>query len=428
MLLEVSPSVDIRQDIIGQAYDYLAEVVDVIRPKKDTGIILVAHSYATVFALVGAVQNMGNLRGVVLKHATASRFPEIGTELSRLGVPVLNISKERFIHDMSRVANEIDRAVPCNERLVIMDHGGYFAHDDTMFKRFAPDRLIGAVEHTENGHKRYASLNITDRPIVSISRSHIKIPSDEAAADQIFKSAETYLIEEGISFANPKFRVGIIGYGRLGAQIGHTLGSKGVPRVLVNDLDSSRLVTMRQHAVANKEDLVKRCNIIFCATGNNALLPEHFSMLQKDSVIFGVTSPDDELNLPKLIKDGVLIPSPLPETSNREKYAYRVRATGHEIFLPFNGESPNTSSKYGIPEPIVHQTYAAHMTATMHVMGNNPPANGLTPLLASDEQMVSRLWLNHFGVNHYTDEAPERTPASNRRPRSARRSRPLVAA
>ena len=247
---------------------YYNEVIRAMRPPKGIGIILVAHSYETVFALAASVSRLGNLRGVILKNSTSERFPAVGNELTKAGIPVLELTKSEMVQRMDKVAEQINQAVPSEEPFVLMDHGGYFAFEPDLFQRFPSSRLIGVAEHTLNGEERYKSLNLTDRPIISIGQSIIKLPSDEAAADAIILASDGYLQAGGINLNSKMHRVGIIGYGRLGGRIGRQLSSKDIQRVLVNDKDVSKITGMRDHSYADKELLCQKCNVIFCATGS----------------------------------------------------------------------------------------------------------------------------------------------------------------
>ena len=106
---------------------YYNEVIRAMRPPKGIGIILVAHSYETVFALAASVSRLGNLRGVILKNSTSERFPAVGNELTKAGIPVLELTKSEMVQRMDKVAEQINQAVPSEEPFVLMDHGGYFA-------------------------------------------------------------------------------------------------------------------------------------------------------------------------------------------------------------------------------------------------------------------------------------------------------------
>ncbi len=377
----------------GRPFVCYNDVIDYLKPPSDTGVILVAHSYETVFALASSVAYMGNLRGVILKNSTALRFPEVRDELTKANIPVLNLTKKDMVSNTDEVVETISSAVPSDEKFVIMDHGGYFAYDKGFFDAFPPDRLVGISEHTLNGEDRYKALKLNDRPIVSIAKCDIKAPSDKAAADAIYSASHNYLLNGGIELKSDFLKIGVIGVGRLGSRIAENLHPK---KIMLNDIFPS-IMRGKWGVGTEKKSLCKKADVIFCATGNYALQPEHWSLLKNNAVVLTVTSPDDELHLDDLVRDGVL--EPVPERQRGDTYVYRVTKTENEILLPFNGESANTSLTYGIANPTVHQAHAAHIAATISVMDKDRfnLSKGVQPMSSDMENSVCKIWKKHFG-------------------------------
>ncbi|NTV47468.1 MAG: hypothetical protein HGB11_13335, partial [Chlorobiales bacterium] len=361
---------------------------------KNTGVILVLHSYETAFALAACISDFGKLRGVILKNSTNTRFPEVGKVLTSANVPVLNLTKDDMKENAKTVIREIESIIPLDESFILMDHGGYFAYNRDILKHFSAERLVGVAEHTLNGEERYRSLNISDRPIVSIGRSNLKLASDIAAADAILLASDGFLQAGGLNLNNPILKIGVIGCGTLGNRIAQQLISKNAARVFVHDACASKLAGMKGPTPTDKDTICRKCDIIFCATGNKAIDKDQYSLLKNNTIIFNVTSPDDELGIDILIKEKTLIP--VPDKQRGETYVYKIASTENEIILPFNGESPNTTMPYGITDPTIHQTYAAHIAAAMSLTFSRGCPNGLTSLKHEFEQIVAQSWMKHY--------------------------------
>jgi adenosylhomocysteinase len=119
-------------------------------------------------------------------------------------------------------------------RLVLLDVGGYFASALAhVCARFSGE-LVGVVEDTENGHRRYAALEKIPCPVFGVARSPLKDPEDFLVGQSITFSAEA-LIRSWGDILNGR-NAAVIGYGKLGRSIATMLHAKHVV-VTVFDCD-----------------------------------------------------------------------------------------------------------------------------------------------------------------------------------------------
>ena len=75
-------------------------------------------------------------------------------------------------------------------------------------------KLIGVVEDTENGHKRYEQIAFPPCPVLSVARSPLKEPEDFLVGHAIVFSAEALIRQSGVVMVNK--RALVIGYGKIG--------------------------------------------------------------------------------------------------------------------------------------------------------------------------------------------------------------------
>ncbi len=363
-------------------------------PKKPR-VLLVCPGYESTFPMIESIASHFDLCGIIIKNSTEKANISLKRLLREEGYPVLDISKSE-IQNASNKTIQIIREAIGKKSCVLLDHGGYFALNAQLLKIFDRHTISGVAEYALNGEHRYASLAIDDRPVISIGRLKLKRKSDFASADSILLAAEMYLQNGGVMLFKENIRVGIIGHGTLGGRIRYGLQTKNAKNFLIHDTDTNQLTELPEKNIAkNIEEIYKTCNIIFCATGNHAIKPIEFKSIEDGTIIFTVTSPDDELNLEHLINEGVIS---LQENSRHSQtYIYTVRSTGHKIILPFNGESANTLIDFGIADPSIHQPCAAHIIAGKRLAQKNTHYScGVQSLNTADETLTFNVWQHHY--------------------------------
>lgn len=132
--------------------------------------------------------------------------------------------------------------------------------------------------------------------------------------------------------------------------------------------------------------------MLFCCTGNGALPEALLDSLDKSVFIATVTSADDELRLPELIKSGALV----EVGGNKLVREYHTR-NKQSIYLLAGGESANTPFKTGMGDPTLYLFEAAHMLAGLQLLEEeNSFTAGIQALSETDEIMIAERWLRHF--------------------------------
>lgn len=244
------------------------------------------------------------------------------------------------IDEMSRGLLATDRqAIALIERraggapLIILDIGGYFAPTINYIAKHYSGKLVGVVEDTENGHRRYLSVRNLACPIVSVARSPLKAAEDFLVGESIVFSVEALLREQGDILHGRTACV--IGYGRLGSSIASLLHDRRV-RTVVYDIDPTKRVIAMAHGFTSPPTLSESLHdagLVFCATGNVALKAEDFRLLEPGAYVATVTSSDDELQF-----DDV-------KNAYRERHTadYITKYTGadHHFYLLNRGQAVN---------------------------------------------------------------------------------------
>ncbi|HVE44642.1 MAG TPA: NAD-binding protein [Gammaproteobacteria bacterium] len=192
------------------------------------------------------------------------------------------------------------------DQCIIMDIGGYFASKNCLKlleEKYKEGKLLGIVEDTENGQQKYEKslkeIPVTF-PIYSIARSQLKQTEDYNVGKSIVHAADTMLRTEFNMRSENHPATAVIGFGKIGSSIAEHLRQKNIGKVLVFDKDPNRLLYASSQGfnVVNREELIKKATVIYCATGNKALSGDDFkSFGQKQVFLVLCTSADDELDL-----------------------------------------------------------------------------------------------------------------------------------
>ncbi|MFI0722853.1 adenosylhomocysteinase [Streptomyces sp. NPDC021224] len=360
---------------------YFSKVAARFRADEPPSAFLVTHLLPERPSFVRAVAAASKLRAVLPKPKSVS--PAAKREVERIA-PCDPLSREAFIDPDQAVEYIETRAA--GERVVLLDVGGYFAPTlRALAERFS-GTLLGVVEDTENGHKRYAELDKLPCPVVSVARSPLKDPEDYLVGQSVVFSTEALMRERGdILHGRPAL---VIGFGKLGSSIARLLHAKGV-QVTVHDIDPIRRTQALSQgfAVARDRDRALRdAGLVLCATGALSLRAEDFSSLRNGAYVATVTSSEDELDL-----DG--LPS-VYQRSRDTDHVTRCQTTGHYFYLLNGGNAVNFLHGASVG-PFIFLVQA-EILAALHTLSRNSLAPGMHELPAADRAVIADAWLAAF--------------------------------
>jgi adenosylhomocysteinase len=272
------------------------------------------------------------------------------------------------------------------ERLVLLDVGGYFAPTlNALGDRFS-GTVLGVVEDTENGHKRYADLDKLPCPVVSVARSPLKDPEDFLVGQSVVFSTEALMRERGdILHGRPAL---VIGFGKLGSSIARLLHAKGV-QVTVHDIDPIRRAQALSQGFTvarDRDNALHSAGLVLCATGAISLRSEDFSTLRNGAYVATVTSSEDELDLASL--PGVY------DRSRDTEHITRYQTTGHYFYLLNGGNAVNFLHGASVG-PFIFLVQAEILAAIRMLARADLPA-GVHEVPAADRTLIADTWLTYF--------------------------------
>lgn len=289
--------------------------------------------------------------------------------------------------------------------VILMDHGGYGAPDWERLVQYGNEtgNFIGAIEFTLNGEQRFkralqSNPNIKSLPILSVANSVLKAPADKQSGRLIANEIQHILISEMATNCQ-NISIGVIGFGRLGSELARAFQSSKCKGVYIYDCDPVKLIQapVEGFQVRQKEVILKNCDLIVSASGNQAILPEDYSLMKDGVVIASVTSADDEFRLPELIAEGTL--KSTSDIQRESMVSYFHTLSGKMIHFITNGESPKLPGGLGAVEIWLPTAEYLILTGLL-ISEPNRFHSGLQESPLEVQNYVSQKWLEEVaGLN-----------------------------
>ncbi|PNE32549.1 adenosylhomocysteinase [Streptomyces eurocidicus] len=360
---------------------YFDDVVTQFPAERPTASLLITHLLPERPVFVDAVAGLSDLRAVLPKPKSICPTALEAVERTAICDP---LSRETFSDPAAVVAYLESRAAGLP--VVLLDIGGYFAPSlSEICDRFS-GRVLGVVEDTENGHRRYAGPDKLPCPVISVARSPLKDPEDFLVGQSVVFSTEALLRARGGILVGRK--ASVIGFGKLGSSIARLLHAKGV-QVTVHDIDPVRgtqALSQGFSVAARLEDALEPADIAVCATGAKALRHDDFAMLKDGAYVATVTSAEDELEIERLPETYALTPA--------GDHITRYSSSSRSFYLCNGGNAVNFLHGASVG-PFIFLVQA-EILAGLSRLSRGDLAPGLHEISAQDRAAIASTWLDHF--------------------------------
>lgn len=258
---------------------------------KEISVIAVSHIIPSSEAYILSLQENFNLIGIIPKP-------------NSINSRTLNTLREKGVRILDRFTRESISSNPENlsvylsdyENVCMVDIGGYFSESIVPLKKALGKKLLGVVEDTENGHQKYEKGITNDLRVISVARSPLKMFEDQLVGNGVAHAAETVLRELNTLMTYKS--CGIVGYGKIGRGIFQYLQQRGI-QPYVCEVDPLRAIQASCDGakVTSINHLLENSDIVFCATGSQALDILKLRDLKRGAFLASVTSSDDEFDL-----------------------------------------------------------------------------------------------------------------------------------
>ncbi|GAA3237406.1 adenosylhomocysteinase [Streptomyces lavendulae] len=360
---------------------YFARIAATFAPTARPASFLITHLLPERPSFVRGIGTATDLRVVLPKPKSISpaarRVIEKTTQCDTL---------TRDMFEDTDTAVEYVESRAAGQDVVLCDVGGYFSPAlDALCDRFS-GRILGVVEDTENGHRRYADRDKLPCPVVSVARSPLKDPEDYLVGQSVVFSTEALMRTRGDILQGRHALV--IGFGKLGSSIARLLHAKGV-RVVVHDIDPVRrtqALSQGFDVARDRDAALNEAGVVLCATGSLSLRGEDFATLRNGAYVGTVTSSEDELDLAAL-------PQVYERTPDGD-HITRYKTTGHYFYLLNNGNAVNFLHGASVG-PFIFLVQA-EILAAIRMLTRGDLGHGMHEVAPADRATIAGIWLDYF--------------------------------
>jgi adenosylhomocysteinase len=369
---------------------FFGEVIARFPPATDARIAVVTHLLPDRPAFLRALARIGRVEWVI--PVRYSEAPGIAAAASELGITVRRPPGDGAWPPApewwAETLAETLAAAP--DPLVVYEIGGYFAPVLAACAARWPDRLLGAVEDTEAGHRRYAGAEPLPVSVVSIARSPLKGPEDRLVGESIAFSIERAL--RALGRPVPGCAATVLGYGTVGSATAAALRSRGA-RVSVWDPDPQPRILALAGGLATpaRDDALRGADLIVGCTGTTSFDSDDLALIRRGCVLASGSSRQSEIDLAdrerRTIVDGP-IGLPLVEAV--------ALPGGGDAYLVYAGFPANFADGAAIG-PFLRLSQAEILVAISSLIARRP-APGLCEVADSDRAALADLWLSVYGT------------------------------
>lgn len=289
------------------------------------------------------------------------------------------------LHDVEFLRDLLE-CLPNDGPIVIAEIGGYFAPLIANMPEGLQHRVLGVIEDTEAGHRRYLAVRDSLRcAVVSVARSPLKEPEDSLVGASCVFSVERIVRDLGTVLDAQQCLV--IGYGKVGRGLANHLRDRRLP-VSVYDSDPVRRVCALSEGflVPHRNASITGADIIFGATGNLSMNGNDVSLIRDGALLVSCSSRTQEFDLLSLraaVKSEV--GSSVFEKLSNESKTFYIASGGYPINF-------RDGAVIGPALSLVQ----AEILAGISMMANGPPAPGIHSVPTSVQQMIAEQWLAEF--------------------------------
>ncbi len=181
-----------------------------------------------------------------------------------------NLEKTDILQEL--IQNALEKSQQDSKHIIIIDVGGYFARPLANLGEKAKDIVV--IEDTTFGHNRYFKLSLNISALIfSVARSKLKEIEAHYVGHDAVAAADQILRRIGISISGRNALV--LGYGMIGKNIALALRRHNLDVGVYDKLDLPNLHAFTDgYRIHKKVELLKRADIIFSATGSEAIYNE----------------------------------------------------------------------------------------------------------------------------------------------------------
>lgn len=267
----------------------------------------------------------------------------------------------------------------------LIEIGGYFASALDLLKARYGARILGCLEDTEAGHRRYDAAAPLPYPVVSVARSRLKQAEDALVGPSCVFSAERLLKGQGL-YLHAR-RALVLGYGKVGRGAARALDGRDAPTSVFDVNPVQRALAMSEgFPIPEREAALANADIVFGCTGTTSVGPDELGLLKSGAILVSCSSKRVEFDVATLERDYART----PVAPHIDAYA----KPGQTLYL-LGGGAPLNFLDGGIGGPALSLVQAEIMAA-VKTLAAAPAGGAVAEVDAATRQHLAAMWCRAF--------------------------------
>jgi adenosylhomocysteinase len=373
-----------KHSLTNKRNDFFKQICHLV-PAINAKIVVVTHILNDRAELLSALSSIAEIEMIVaIPYSINQQTLNQLEKEYKIFTPTLDeMLDENYLFNLlvNNVADADDSS------LIIMEIGGYFAQSLQSIKAKWKNNFIGVIESTEAGHRAYESLDLLPCSVVSVSRGSLKAAEYSVVGASCVFSAEKLLRESGILLQNHSILT--IGYGKVGQGLVRNLARFNCDVCVYDSNPIKKVIAYSEgYKIMDKVDALKTVDIIFGATGNNAIMGDETTLIKKGTTLISCSSKEAEFDMNYI----------------RENYIVKEVSPNFEIY--YNDNHYFNMLAYGAPVnfidgavigPILTLVQAEIIYALKKLIKSKGD-NKIIEISEDDRKMLADIWLEHFNA------------------------------
>lgn len=363
---------------------YFLEVADRV-PKCDIQFIILIHIVSDLEELLQAFEAISPIACVI---AIPYSIDQSSYQDLRAKFNIIRMDLDKLLDKTSLIKNIMPH-LNLQKQTIIVEIGGYFAEAINDLYELLGNNLLGVIEDTEAGHRRYENILNEKQlpcPVISVARSVLKTTEDFLVGKTCLFSAEKLLRQAGLSLHGKSSLV--LGYGKIGRSLAYALRSFH-NAITIYDTDAVKCVSAISEGfrVISKIEALRQAHYIYGAAGQQSISSDDFQYIKSGAVLFSCSSKQVEIDiggLKSMYQHRKFINN-LDLYKNNDNCFY-VAADGY----PINFIDPD--ARIG---PVITLTHAELIFAVKYLILRQAP-KGMFEINNQDKKFLADKWLQYF--------------------------------
>ena len=371
---------DILHKIRRNYFTTLAE-----KPSEDLQFIVLMHIVSDVVELIEALSLIGDI--AVIIAVPYSTDEETIKNLSQYTIERPDLDALLSPKTLNSIAL---KHANTNKKTIILEIGGYFANSILDLYQSFNGNLLGIIEDTESGHRRYEALAYNlPCPVYSVARSALKEAEDVLVGRSCIYATETILRKTGHVLNGQQSLV--LGFGKIGRSVAKALRQQNSP-VMIYDIDPKKriLALTEGYQVPAKEHALKNASFIFGTTGKTSVSEKDFLHIKSGSILISCSSKNIEFDLNLLNQNY--------HKQNIQTHIDIYKNETQSFYLLGKGQPINFVSDKCLVGPIISLIQGEMLIAVIELLSRNASCE-LHEVTDEAKDYLSNVWLDHFCDN-----------------------------